>query len=502
MDIPDFEQHNRAKAKEGLEILCSVRNTNVDMATNLEILLYGEVSKKENIKAYFCYRKLGSSTFKKAIMNRTAAGVFKLLFPECCDLELIEGYFEVICEGNTVGVWPEGTPERLLIYRYNKSHDKAAIKQTNFHAIRLDWKDVIAASKYKILRTKKEEPQETIQIAIITESYFEDYKIEENKKYAYSVVPLTSVGKEINNTIQEFEIETVEIPVQDAPEVNGESKYKNKAYLTWEDNGLAVKEFRVYCTQKEDSGWKLTENGIVTKTENGYQRFGWVGSIEAPTYYKVTAVGWNYKEGNASEIIRIEPSNAEAKPLLKLDLNGDLYNEQNHEGQWLTFPLFDKGYNAMAAKMDGSNIIYFKPNEKMNSQNEITLTAWIKPEKMQGAIIAHGMTSFTGYMLDLRGDKIHFYLSGVGELEAQYINTNVWMHIAAIYDGQKMKIYINGMVVAEQKAMGRIYEFTGQLRIGQGYEGLIQSVGIWPVGMTEEQIAQIKGVGIDEYDEL
>ena len=62
---------------------------------------------------------------------------------------------------------------------------------------------------------------------------------------------------------------------------------------------------------------------------------------------------------------------------------------------------------------------------------------------------------------------------------------NVWTHIAATYDGQRQRLYLNGMLVAERRQSGPIQPGAGALRIGgnaiwgEGFTGRIDELRIY-----------------------
>lgn len=488
-ESPDLSLFTEMDPGSEPEILCPVRNAEVDAHVELEILTFGDVCKAESLQATFHYRSVGQQAYEKVPMNRTAAGVFRGRFPQCADGDLLEGYFDVAVNGQSVGTWPCGAPDRVSLYRFREQKVGMGIRSMPFQAVRLQWESAAGAARYHVYRTDEASPREKTRIASCIDLFYEDYKIEEDRNYCYTVIPVSGSGMEMEGKT-EFSIETDEFAVQEVPDVKAFSPYKGKVYLSWDDTGLGVREFRVYEAQNGSGEWKLAKNGIIRKTEDGYQRFGWVGNTDGVASCKVAAVGWNGREGRASEPVEADLGQVEAKPLLQLDLNGGLANEQGLEGTWQTFPLFDKERGGLAAKMTGSNMIYFQPDNRFNPQFEITLAAWIKPWKAQGSVIAHGMTGFTGYLLDFRQDCLHFYLSGVGDLQAPFDRLNQWCHVAAAYDGEAMRILVDGSRVAEQKANGRFYDFSGQLRIGQGFEGLMQDICVFPVGLSDFQLTQ------------
>ncbi len=77
-----------------------------------------------------------------------------------------------------------------------------------------------------------------------------------------------------------------------------------------------------------------------------------------------------------------------------------------------------------------------------------------------------------------------------------------WYHWVAVYDGESMIIYVNGIQVASQPASGDILGGAQDLRIGevygQAFYGFMDEVRIYNrVLSAEEILARFKGQEID-----
>ena len=172
-----------------------------------------------------------------------------------------------------------------------------------------------------------------------------------------------------------------------------------------------------------------------------------------------------------------------------------------------------------ALELDGKES-YFEAadSESLNNINQqITMTAWIKPsnyQKRYQPIIYKGDktkpdNSNRSYNLWFRNDgAIHLASSPKGNKQSS-VNSppgsvifNEWHHIAGVIDAQNdyIKIFIDGNEVAQQDYAGveNIYESTLPLRIGHSHEnhnesqgaysGMIDEVSIWNIALTQEQI--------------
>lgn len=79
--------------------------------------------------------------------------------------------------------------------------------------------------------------------------------------------------------------------------------------------------------------------------------------------------------------------------------------------------------------------------------------------------------------------------------------TGEWMHIAAVYDGSEVRIYVNGELDGSAPVAGDITQSDAELRIGRGdpagyFQGTIDEVAILEAALTEEDIRDIMEAGL------
>ena len=137
--------------------------------------------------------------------------------------------------------------------------------------------------------------------------------------------------------------------------------------------------------------------------------------------------------------------------------------------------------------------------------NAITLEAWInadpwKNEIWRGSIINKEGENQQGYMLSCgEGGKIRF-LFGDGanwhELKTTgNLDAGTWYHVAGVYNGSTMKIYVNGVEKASKNQSGNISNTSRSLRIGgcelypdRVFDGKIDEVRIWNRELSAAEI--------------
>lgn len=136
----------------------------------------------------------------------------------------------------------------------------------------------------------------------------------------------------------------------------------------------------------------------------------------------------------------------------------------------------------------------------------ITLEAWIFPTTWramhQGQVISKiEESSNSGYFLGVGdGGNIKFvFIDGsnfkVISTSSNPLSLNSWQHIAAVYDGSKMYIYVNGQLITDGNYSGSIAANNRPVGIGRAnedsdryYVGKIDEVRIWNTAITGETI--------------
>ncbi|MDH4238507.1 MAG: tail fiber domain-containing protein [Phycisphaerae bacterium] len=130
----------------------------------------------------------------------------------------------------------------------------------------------------------------------------------------------------------------------------------------------------------------------------------------------------------------------------------------------------------------------------------ITITTWIKVgafDKLLQAIVTKG----TAWRLARnRGSNfLEFACTGTVYVKgAVNVNDGQWHHVAALYDGSKLSLYIDGIMDTSNDTSGPISVNTEEVRIGSNSErpdrewnGLIDDVRIYDRALSEAQISEL-----------
>jgi len=148
-------------------------------------------------------------------------------------------------------------------------------------------------------------------------------------------------------------------------------------------------------------------------------------------------------------------------------------------------------------------------NATLDIVSEITVACWMKAtsNKYGAAILCSGDNA---WLLDryLASDHLEFSCVGVtisnsmsGSLIGQTdVNDNRWHHVAGVYDGTAMRLYIDGKLDISSEASGRIKGASSRVLIGENdvettvygrersFQGLIDDVRIYNYAITEAEI--------------
>ena len=136
----------------------------------------------------------------------------------------------------------------------------------------------------------------------------------------------------------------------------------------------------------------------------------------------------------------------------------------------------------------------------------MTLEAWVRPNATQGS-------TWRSVLMKERPGGLSYalYANGGSAKPESYGNTggtdvaakgtaalalNTWTHLAVTYNGSKLQLYVNGVLVTSTSLTGSLVSSTGALQIGgnsiwgERFRGLIDEVRVYDVTLDATQIQQ------------
>ena len=174
------------------------------------------------------------------------------------------------------------------------------------------------------------------------------------------------------------------------------------------------------------------------------------------------------------------------------------------------FPTWTPGINSPALYFGtGSDRVVVPDSPSLDITNAITLACWIKPRKTgtQYVVKKARYGDSDGYELSLSGGGqvfVRFNQASSGNDYKLYSQSyyptdgDTWMHIAASYDGQEIKLYVDGLLESSLFAPGLVIGSNDHdLSIGSQddkrypFEGSIDQVHIYNDALTPASIQEL-----------
>lgn len=157
---------------------------------------------------------------------------------------------------------------------------------------------------------------------------------------------------------------------------------------------------------------------------------------------------------------------------------------------------FATGKIGKAFSLSGG-FVRFADNASLDITGQMTISAWIKPNATNANRIVDKITAGggDGYLLDLLGGKLRMIAHGGAASSSVSISTGVFSHVAGVYDGSIIKVYVNGVLEGSSNFIGNTLGNAHPLRIGVDstesanfFSGLIDDVHIYNHALSSTEI--------------
>ncbi len=162
------------------------------------------------------------------------------------------------------------------------------------------------------------------------------------------------------------------------------------------------------------------------------------------------------------------------------------WSTAGHSGSALSF-----GNNAWVTVADAASL---------DLKNGMTLEAWVRPSSNGGAKVVIYKERNTAFAYGLWSSTSSSKPRAAVRTSVDYmanaptsIPTNAWTHLAATYDGLRIRLFVNGVEVDTVLAVSTITASSGALRIGgnsrtEYFKGLIDDVRIYNRALSAAEI--------------
>ena len=181
-----------------------------------------------------------------------------------------------------------------------------------------------------------------------------------------------------------------------------------------------------------------------------------------------------------------------------------------------------KGLFGQALDFDGTgDYIEVGHSASLDIADEITLTAWAFPEGFNGtyenSVLTkagdsewgfwnlHHKTTSNGYRFEIDNGSTQSLFEATPSSALDQ-----WYHIAGVYDGAELRLYINGELSNSMPASGSITGNTSPLRIGKQFwwgsdysywDGILDEVSVFNRALSQEEVKSIMRNGVFWDDE-
>jgi len=165
------------------------------------------------------------------------------------------------------------------------------------------------------------------------------------------------------------------------------------------------------------------------------------------------------------------------------------------------------GKVGQAFSLNGSDwfVIVSDSSSLATVSSAVTIDAWINPQPGSGLRVIAAKNSspgsWGGYTLKLNDGRLEMVVADNPLLSSSALPTNTWVHVAGVYDGTAMRLYVNGALAASTAAGAAGLANTFPLTIGANaggtdiFSGLIDELEIYNHALSGTEIAGIYYAG-------
>lgn len=165
------------------------------------------------------------------------------------------------------------------------------------------------------------------------------------------------------------------------------------------------------------------------------------------------------------------------------------------------------GKYGKALQLDGNDDYVEMSDAPFDISSEITMTAWVKPDKLENSVIINKLGSNAGYRFIVRSDSLQFSYGDGSTLHhhgiTDGINTGEWSFVAITWDGSTLSGYVNGRRWTQSlsdtwaendKNLAIVGPNPGGLG-GDRYDGTIDDVRIYDRALNASEVRGIASQG-------
>ncbi|XXX78611.1 LamG-like jellyroll fold domain-containing protein [Sorangium sp. So ce134] len=163
-----------------------------------------------------------------------------------------------------------------------------------------------------------------------------------------------------------------------------------------------------------------------------------------------------------------------------------------------------QGKSGLGISFDDSNdSVTIADDPRFTFGQNLAVAAWVNPTSVSGStvrtIAQERNTSGSSFSLVVQNSEARFSVTlanGRTVTSRAPIQANVWTHVAGIYDGNLVRLFLNGEQAGQASATGAIRDVNAPIQIGnnaqrQRFAGLIDEVWVSASPMIDAEISQL-----------
>jgi hypothetical protein len=145
------------------------------------------------------------------------------------------------------------------------------------------------------------------------------------------------------------------------------------------------------------------------------------------------------------------------------------------------------GIDGLGVAFDNKkDLITIPDSPSLTFQTSMTVAAWIHPSNVSGtqAIVNKQTSGQLSFSLAIKAGNVQFSIARAGKstiISSAPVSANAWTHVAGVYDGTFVFLFVNGQQVGQISAAGTIKNASAPIRIGndtkqEPFDGTIDRV--------------------------
>lgn len=169
------------------------------------------------------------------------------------------------------------------------------------------------------------------------------------------------------------------------------------------------------------------------------------------------------------------------------------------------------GVHGHAVRLSGVHQLATAPLTTESSLAEITFSAWVRPTDLSGYREIYRQECHERLLFSFQGDgtilSLGLNVGGYVECDAPIDPAEVmdggWHHVAATFDGQWMRVYLDGREIGRLERSGTILTnglvpafIASSSGVSEHFQGALDELRIYDRALTDEQIGRIHQAGI------